>query len=107
MADATKGRKRQRKPAMGDKRVRRKANPEGDGASNVPESTSLKRKGAISYAGEVRDMMYTFGDARNSNEETVALVESIVLSYLSDLVNSRQTDILLRKINIYLILSAA
>jgi len=104
MADATKGRKRQRKPAMGDKRVRRKANPEGDGGSNVAESTSLKRKGAISYAGEVRDMMYTFGDARNSNEETVALVESIVLSYLSDLVNS-QTDNLIT-INID-ILSAA
>jgi len=45
-----------------------------------------KTKNSVSYTTEIRDMMYTFGDARNANEETISLVETIVLHYLLDLI---------------------
>jgi hypothetical protein len=55
-------------------------------SAEEPKRPQKRARKSVSYQAEVRDMLYTFGDARNCNEETVALVEAFVLSYVLELV---------------------
>ncbi|TVU21020.1 hypothetical protein EJB05_30630 [Eragrostis curvula] len=54
-----------------------------------PSATTLKRKRGI-FQKDLQHMMYGFGDDPNPLPETVALVEDIVVEYVTDLVHKAQ-----------------
>lgn len=54
-----------------------------------PSETSFKRKRGV-FQKELQHMMYGFGDDRNPLPETVALVEDIVVEYVTDMVHKAQ-----------------
>ncbi|CAH9123363.1 unnamed protein product [Cuscuta epithymum] len=58
------------------------------GASQ-PSEVSFKRKRGM-FNKELRLMMYGFGDAPNPLPESVALVEDIVVEYVTDMVHKAQ-----------------
>ncbi|EPS73719.1 hypothetical protein M569_01036, partial [Genlisea aurea] len=57
--------------------------------SSQPSDSSLKRKRGM-FQKELQHMMYGFGDDQNPLPETVALVEDIVVEYVTDLVHKAQ-----------------
>uniref|UniRef100_A0A2P2KNM9 Transcription initiation factor TFIID subunit 13 n=1 Tax=Rhizophora mucronata TaxID=61149 RepID=A0A2P2KNM9_RHIMU len=59
------------------------------GSSSQPSETSLKRKRGVFYK-DLQHMMYGFGDDPNPLPETVALVEDIVVEYVTDLAHKAQ-----------------
>ncbi|KAH7678638.1 transcription initiation factor TFIID subunit 13 protein [Dioscorea alata] len=62
----------------------------GAGQSQQPsDSSSLKRKRGV-FQKDLQHMMYGFGDDPNPLPETVALVEDIVVEYITDLVHKAQ-----------------
>ncbi|KAL0916313.1 hypothetical protein M5K25_013814 [Dendrobium thyrsiflorum] len=58
------------------------------GSSQLSEA-SLKRKRGM-FQKDLQHMMYGFGDDPNPLPETVALVEDIVVEYITDLVHKAQ-----------------
>ncbi|XP_068641818.1 transcription initiation factor TFIID subunit 13 [Aristolochia californica] len=54
-----------------------------------PSETSFKRKRGV-FQKDLQHMMYGFGDDANPLPETVALVEDIVVEYVTDLVHKAQ-----------------
>nr|XP_033513004.1 transcription initiation factor TFIID subunit 13-like isoform X2 [Nicotiana tomentosiformis] len=58
------------------------------GASQ-PSESSLKRKRGM-FQKDLQHMMYGFGDDSNPLPETVALVEDIVVDYVTDMVHKAQ-----------------
>ncbi|XP_049410230.1 transcription initiation factor TFIID subunit 13-like [Solanum stenotomum] len=58
------------------------------GASQ-PSESSLKRKRAM-FQKDLQRMMYGFGDVINPIPETVALVEDIVVDYVTDMAHKAQ-----------------
>ncbi|KAL2510499.1 Transcription initiation factor TFIID subunit 13 [Abeliophyllum distichum] len=58
------------------------------GASQ-PSESSFKRKRGV-FQKDLQHMMYGFGDDPNPLPETVALVEDIVVEYVTDLVHKAQ-----------------
>ncbi|CAA2972394.1 transcription initiation factor TFIID subunit 13-like isoform X2 [Olea europaea var. sylvestris] len=58
------------------------------GASQ-PSESSFKRKRGM-FQKDLQHMMYGFGDNQNPLPETVALVEDIVVEYVTDLVHKAQ-----------------
>ncbi|PON61680.1 Transcription initiation factor [Parasponia andersonii] len=58
------------------------------GASQ-PSETSYKRKRGV-FQKELQHMMYGFGDDPNPLPESVALMEDIVVEYITDLVHKAQ-----------------
>ncbi|KAK9161711.1 hypothetical protein Syun_008052 [Stephania yunnanensis] len=54
-----------------------------------PSDVSLKRKRGM-FQKDLQHMMYGFGDDPNPLPETVALVEDIVVEYVTDLVHKAQ-----------------
>ncbi|KAL2507609.1 Transcription initiation factor TFIID subunit 13 [Forsythia ovata] len=58
------------------------------GSSQPPES-SFKRKRGF-FQKDLQHMMYGFGDDPNPLPETVALVEDVVLEYVTDMVHKAQ-----------------
>uniref|UniRef100_A0A6N2M9U8 Transcription initiation factor TFIID subunit 13 n=1 Tax=Salix viminalis TaxID=40686 RepID=A0A6N2M9U8_SALVM len=56
------------------------------GSSSQPSETSFKRKRGV-FQKDLQHMMYGFGDDANPLPETVALVEDIVVEYVTDLVS--------------------
>ncbi|RAL39413.1 unnamed protein product [Cuscuta campestris] len=58
------------------------------GASQ-PSETSLKRKRGM-FQKDLQRMMYGFGDDPNPFPETLALVEDIVVEYVTDMVHKAQ-----------------
>ncbi|XP_071724501.1 transcription initiation factor TFIID subunit 13-like [Rutidosis leptorrhynchoides] len=58
------------------------------GASQ-PSETSFKRKRGM-FQKDLHHMMYGFGDGPNPLPETVALVEDIVVEYVTDLTHKAQ-----------------
>ncbi|XP_006360201.1 transcription initiation factor TFIID subunit 13-like [Solanum tuberosum] len=58
------------------------------GASQ-PSESSLKRKRGM-FQKDLQRMMYGFGDVINPIPETVALVEDIVVDYVTDMVHKAQ-----------------
>ncbi|KAL2485743.1 Transcription initiation factor TFIID subunit 13 [Abeliophyllum distichum] len=58
------------------------------GTSQPPES-SFKRKRGF-FQKDLQHMMYGFGDDPNPLPETVALVEDVVLEYVTDMVHKAQ-----------------
>ncbi|KAK0580987.1 hypothetical protein LWI29_008482 [Acer saccharum] len=54
------------------------------GSSQPYETTSSKRKRGV-FQKDLQRMMYGFGDDANPLPETVALVEDIVVEYVTDL----------------------
>ncbi|KAK3160795.1 hypothetical protein QOZ80_1BG0064570 [Eleusine coracana subsp. coracana] len=58
-------------------------------AAADPSATTLKRKRGI-FQKDLQHMMYGFGDDPNPLPETVALVEDIVVEYVTDLVHKAQ-----------------
>ncbi|OAY67519.1 Transcription initiation factor TFIID subunit 13 [Ananas comosus] len=61
----------------------------GGSSSQPAESSSFKRKRGI-FQKDLQHMMYGFGDDQNPLPETVALVEDIVVEYVTDLVHKAQ-----------------
>ncbi|TXG46300.1 hypothetical protein EZV62_028199 [Acer yangbiense] len=59
------------------------------GSSQPYEMTSLKRKRGV-FQKDLQHMMYGFGDDTNPLPETVALVEDIVVEYVTDLAHKAQ-----------------
>ncbi|KAK9215217.1 hypothetical protein WN944_007221 [Citrus x changshan-huyou] len=59
------------------------------GSSQPCETTSFKRKRGV-FQKDLQHMMYGFGDDPNPLPETVALVEDIVVEYVSDLAHKAQ-----------------
>uniref|UniRef100_A0A5B7BKD1 Transcription initiation factor TFIID subunit 13 n=1 Tax=Davidia involucrata TaxID=16924 RepID=A0A5B7BKD1_DAVIN len=57
--------------------------------TSQPSETSFKRKRGV-FQKDLQHMMYGFGDDANPLPETVALVEDIVLEYVTDMVNKAQ-----------------
>uniref|UniRef100_A0A1D1XKD5 Transcription initiation factor TFIID subunit 13 n=1 Tax=Anthurium amnicola TaxID=1678845 RepID=A0A1D1XKD5_9ARAE len=55
------------------------------GGSSQPSEASLKRKRGF-FQKDLQHMMYGFGDDPNPLPETVALVEDIVVEYVTDLI---------------------
>nr|GFA60883.1 transcription initiation factor TFIID subunit 13 [Tanacetum cinerariifolium] len=58
-------------------------------ASQSPSETSFKRKRGV-FHKDLQHMMYGFGDDSNPLPETVALVEDIVVEYVTDMVHKAQ-----------------
>ncbi|KAI3416698.1 uncharacterized protein J3R85_015144 [Psidium guajava] len=58
-------------------------------ASAQPSESSSKRKRGI-FQKELQHMMYGFGDDPNPLPETVALVEDIVVEYVTDFAHKAQ-----------------
>ncbi|GMI93997.1 TBP-associated factor 13 [Hibiscus trionum] len=58
-------------------------------ASSQPSETSFKRKRGV-FQKDLQHMMYGFGDDPNPLPETVALVEDIVVEYVTDLAHKAQ-----------------
>ncbi|KAK2649603.1 hypothetical protein Ddye_017092 [Dipteronia dyeriana] len=59
------------------------------GSSQPSETTSFKRKRGV-FQKDLQHMMYGFGDDANPLPETVALVEDIVVEYVTDLAHNAQ-----------------
>ncbi|KAL9430632.1 hypothetical protein AB3S75_025930 [Citrus x aurantiifolia] len=59
------------------------------GSSQPYETTSFKRKRGV-FQKDLQHMMYGFGDDPNPLPETVALVEDIVVDYVTDLAHKAQ-----------------
>ncbi|KAL9435571.1 hypothetical protein AB3S75_021778 [Citrus x aurantiifolia] len=59
------------------------------GSSQPYETTSFKRKRGV-FQKDLQHMMYGFGDDPNPLPETVALVEDIVVEYVTDLAHKAQ-----------------
>ncbi|XP_059625604.1 transcription initiation factor TFIID subunit 13 [Cornus florida] len=57
--------------------------------SSQPSEASLKRKRGV-FQKDLQHMMYGFGDDPNPLPETVALLEDIVVEYVTDLVHKAQ-----------------
>ncbi|KAK8556898.1 hypothetical protein V6N13_064886 [Hibiscus sabdariffa] len=57
--------------------------------SSQPSETSFKRKRGV-FQKDLQHMMYGFGDDPNPLPETVALVEDIVVEYVTDLAHKAQ-----------------
>ncbi|XP_050265430.1 transcription initiation factor TFIID subunit 13-like isoform X2 [Quercus robur] len=57
--------------------------------SSQSSETSFKRKRGV-FQKELQHMMYGFGDDPNPLPESVALVEDIVVEYITDLVHKAQ-----------------
>ncbi|XWS30420.1 hypothetical protein CRYUN_Cryun24cG0116200 [Craigia yunnanensis] len=57
--------------------------------SSQPSETSFKRKRGV-FQKDLQHMMYGFGDDSNPLPETVALVEDIVVEYVTDLTHKAQ-----------------
>ncbi|XP_057460877.1 transcription initiation factor TFIID subunit 13-like isoform X2 [Actinidia eriantha] len=57
--------------------------------SSQPSETTFKRKRGV-FQKDLQHMMYGFGDDPNPLPESVALVEDIVVEYVTDLVNKAQ-----------------
>ncbi len=57
----------------------------GKAAAKAKDQKAAGKK-RPSYISEIKDMMYTFGDARDSNEETANLIEGITRSHVLDVV---------------------
>ncbi|XP_048134140.1 transcription initiation factor TFIID subunit 13 isoform X2 [Rhodamnia argentea] len=58
-------------------------------SSSQPSESSSKRKRGI-FQKELQHMMYGFGDDPNPLPETVALVEDIVVEYVTDFAHKAQ-----------------
>ncbi|XP_020232535.1 transcription initiation factor TFIID subunit 13 [Cajanus cajan] len=58
-------------------------------ASSQPSETSSKRKRGV-FQKELQHMMYGFGDDPNPLPESVALMEDIVVEYVTELVHKAQ-----------------
>ncbi|XP_057423170.1 transcription initiation factor TFIID subunit 13 [Lotus japonicus] len=58
-------------------------------ASSQPSETSSKRKRGV-FQKELQHMMYGFGDDPNPLPESVALMEDIVIEYVTELVHKAQ-----------------
>ncbi|MQM04730.1 hypothetical protein Taro_037531 [Colocasia esculenta] len=63
--------------------------PKPKAGSSQPSEASLKRKRGV-FQKDLQHMMYGFGDDPNPLPETVALVEDIVLEYVTDLAHKAQ-----------------
>ncbi|KAG2597426.1 hypothetical protein PVAP13_5KG256400 [Panicum virgatum] len=61
----------------------------GGGAGANASAPTLKRKRGV-FQKDLQHMMYGFGDDPNPLPETVALVEDIVVEYVTDLVHKAQ-----------------
>uniref|UniRef100_A0A0E0MVT6 Transcription initiation factor TFIID subunit 13 n=1 Tax=Oryza rufipogon TaxID=4529 RepID=A0A0E0MVT6_ORYRU len=61
----------------------------GGGGGADAFATTLKRKRGV-FQKDLQHMMYGFGDDPNPLPETVALVEDIVVEYVTDLVHKAQ-----------------
>ncbi|KAG6748412.1 hypothetical protein D5086_026239 [Populus alba] len=59
------------------------------GSSSQPSETSFKRKRGL-FQKDLQHMMYGFGDDPNPLPETVALVEDIVVEYVTDMAHKAQ-----------------
>ncbi|XP_058076234.1 transcription initiation factor TFIID subunit 13 isoform X2 [Magnolia sinica] len=59
------------------------------GSSQPSEASSFKRKRGV-FQKDLQHMMYGFGDDPNPLPETAALVEDIVVEYITDLVHKAQ-----------------
>ncbi|KAH8489089.1 hypothetical protein POPTR_014G122500v4 [Populus trichocarpa] len=59
------------------------------GSSSQPSETSFKRKRGM-FQKDLQHMMYGFGDDPNPLPETVALVEDIVVEYVTDMAHKAQ-----------------
>ncbi|KAI3502754.1 hypothetical protein L1887_31039 [Cichorium endivia] len=57
--------------------------------SSHPSETSLKRKRGL-FQKDLQHMMYGFGDDSNPLPETVALMEDIVMEYVTDMAHKAQ-----------------
>ncbi|CAL9004469.1 unnamed protein product [Prunus brigantina] len=57
--------------------------------SSQPSEASFKRKRGV-FQKELQHMMYGFGDDQNPLPESVALMEDIVVEYITDLVHKAQ-----------------
>ncbi|KAJ4838651.1 Transcription initiation factor TFIID subunit 13 [Turnera subulata] len=57
--------------------------------SSQPSDSSLKRKRGV-FQKDLQHMMYGFGDDINPLPETVALVEDVVVEYVTDLAHKAQ-----------------
>ncbi|KDP28237.1 hypothetical protein JCGZ_14008 [Jatropha curcas] len=57
--------------------------------TSQPSETSFKRKRGV-FQKDLQHMMYGFGDDPNPLPETVALVEDIVVEYVTDLAHKAQ-----------------
>ncbi|XVF14013.1 hypothetical protein REPUB_Repub09cG0019700 [Reevesia pubescens] len=57
--------------------------------SSQPSETSFKRKKGV-FQKDLQHMMYGFGDDANPLPETVALVEDIVVEYVTDMAHKAQ-----------------
>ncbi|XP_078161717.1 TBP-associated factor 13 [Carex rostrata] len=57
--------------------------------ASAPADTSLKRKRGF-FQKDLQHLMYGFGDDPNPLPETIALVEDIVVEYITDLVHKAQ-----------------
>ncbi|CAI0395929.1 unnamed protein product [Linum tenue] len=57
--------------------------------SSQPSETSVKRKRGM-FQKDLQHMMYGFGDDPNPIPESVALVEDIVVEYVTDMVHKAQ-----------------
>ncbi|RWR95204.1 transcription initiation factor TFIID subunit 13-like protein [Cinnamomum micranthum f. kanehirae] len=57
--------------------------------SSQPSEASFKRKRGV-FQKDLQHMMYGFGDDPNPLPETVALVEDIVVEYVTDMVHKAQ-----------------
>ncbi|KAF2290702.1 hypothetical protein P3X46_029310 [Hevea brasiliensis] len=57
--------------------------------SSQPSETSFKRKRGV-FQKDLQHMMYGFGDDPNPLPESVALVEDIVVEYVTDLAHKAQ-----------------
>ncbi|WJZ90441.1 hypothetical protein VitviT2T_009584 [Vitis vinifera] len=57
--------------------------------SSQPSDSSFKRKRGV-FQKDLQHMMYGFGDDANPLPETVALLEDIVVEYVTDLVHKAQ-----------------
>ncbi|KAK9930753.1 hypothetical protein M0R45_027780 [Rubus argutus] len=55
-----------------------------------PAETSFKRKRGVFQKNVMQHMMYGFGDDPNPLPESVALMEDIVVEYITDLVHKAQ-----------------
>ncbi|XP_010522819.1 PREDICTED: transcription initiation factor TFIID subunit 13 [Tarenaya hassleriana] len=58
------------------------------GSSQTPETSSKRKRGV--FQKELQHMMYGFGDDPNPLPESVALVEDIVVEYVTDLTHKAQ-----------------
>ncbi|GMP87513.1 hypothetical protein ACSBR2_031691 [Camellia fascicularis] len=57
--------------------------------SSQPSESTFKRKRGV-FQKDLQHMMYGFGDDPNPLPETVALVEDIVVEYVTDMVHKAQ-----------------